>query len=164
MTDADESSEAVKKTSPQSLPVAVRNFIGGRFTAAASGTTIPDIEPGTGEVMASVPDSDERDIEDAVSAAREAFQVVERHACRGTVGDAAPPRRSDREQSGGAGATGSARRRETDFAGAPPRHPARRRELPLLRHGDPASVDRGAFHGWNWRSTTRCASRSAWQA
>ncbi len=74
MTDVDESSKAAKRNRSQSS-VAVRNFIGGRFTAAASGTTIPDIEPGTGEVMASVPDSDERDIENAVSAARQAFRA-----------------------------------------------------------------------------------------
>lgn len=52
----------------------IQNFIGGRFVAAASGGTIDDVEPATGEVIATLPDSDSRDIDEAVRCAREAFK------------------------------------------------------------------------------------------
>lgn len=51
----------------------VRNFIGGRFADAQSGATIDDIGPATGEVIAQIPDSDARDVDAAVAAARSAF-------------------------------------------------------------------------------------------
>jgi len=49
------------------------NFIGGEFRAPASGLYFDDVNPATTEVIAEVPDSDERDIDDAVRAANAAF-------------------------------------------------------------------------------------------
>ncbi len=51
----------------------ITNFIGGQFRTPASGSWFDDINPATGEVIAQIPDSDERDIDDAVSAAKAAF-------------------------------------------------------------------------------------------
>ena len=49
------------------------NFIGNEFAPPASGAYLDDIEPATGEVIAGIPDSDERDVENAVRAAKSAF-------------------------------------------------------------------------------------------
>ena len=49
------------------------NFIGGSFVPPHSGTYFDDINPSTEEAIGEVPDSDARDIDDAVRAAREAF-------------------------------------------------------------------------------------------
>jgi aminomuconate-semialdehyde/2-hydroxymuconate-6-semialdehyde dehydrogenase len=49
------------------------NFIGGEFRAPASGDYFDDVNPATTEVVAEIPDSDERDIDDAVRAAKAAF-------------------------------------------------------------------------------------------
>ncbi|HEX3108862.1 MAG TPA: aldehyde dehydrogenase [Thermoanaerobaculia bacterium] len=49
------------------------NFIGGSFVPPHSGTYFDDINPSTEEAIAEVPDSDARDIDDAVRAARKAF-------------------------------------------------------------------------------------------
>ncbi|HSP13788.1 MAG TPA: aldehyde dehydrogenase [Thermoanaerobaculia bacterium] len=49
------------------------NFIGGEFFPPASGAYFDDIAPATEEPIAEVPDSDERDIDTAVRAARNAF-------------------------------------------------------------------------------------------
>ena len=49
------------------------NFIAGKFRAPESGTYFDDIEPASGEVIAQVPDSDQRDVDAAVRAARAAF-------------------------------------------------------------------------------------------
>lgn len=51
----------------------VKNFIGGRFVPARGEGWIDDLEPATGEVIARVADSDARDVDDAVEAARAAF-------------------------------------------------------------------------------------------
>ncbi len=48
------------------------NFIGGAFRAPVSGNYFDDVNPATTEVIAEVPDSDERDIDDAVRAAKAA--------------------------------------------------------------------------------------------
>jgi aminomuconate-semialdehyde/2-hydroxymuconate-6-semialdehyde dehydrogenase len=55
------------------LPLA--NFIGGVFVPPHSGAYFDDINPATAEVIAQIPDSDERDIEDAVGAAKVVFPV-----------------------------------------------------------------------------------------
>jgi aminomuconate-semialdehyde/2-hydroxymuconate-6-semialdehyde dehydrogenase len=52
---------------------ALANFIGGAFVPPQSGAYFDDIDPSTEEVIARVPDSDERDIDAAVVAARKAF-------------------------------------------------------------------------------------------
>ena len=51
----------------------VANFIGGKFAPPRSGNYLDDICPNTEEVIAHIPDSDERDIDDAVQAAKTAF-------------------------------------------------------------------------------------------
>jgi aminomuconate-semialdehyde/2-hydroxymuconate-6-semialdehyde dehydrogenase len=50
------------------------NFIGDAFTEPAGGTYFDDLDPATGEVCAEVPDSDERDVERAVTVAKGAFE------------------------------------------------------------------------------------------
>jgi aminomuconate-semialdehyde/2-hydroxymuconate-6-semialdehyde dehydrogenase len=54
------------------------NFIAGRFEAPRSGQYLDDINPATEEVIAHIPDSDERDIDDAVQAAKQAFPAWSR--------------------------------------------------------------------------------------
>jgi aminomuconate-semialdehyde/2-hydroxymuconate-6-semialdehyde dehydrogenase len=54
------------------------NFIGGAFVAPRSGQYLHDIAPATEEVIARIPDSDERDIDDAVRAAAAAFPAWSR--------------------------------------------------------------------------------------
>ena len=49
------------------------NFIGGTFVPPRSGEYFDDINPATAEVIAQIPDSDERDVDDAVRAAKAAF-------------------------------------------------------------------------------------------
>ncbi len=51
----------------------LHNFIGGAFWPPESGAYFDDIGPATGEVIAEIPDSDERDVDAAVRAARRAF-------------------------------------------------------------------------------------------
>lgn len=51
----------------------IANFIGGEFRSPASGAYFDDINPATAEVIAQIPDSDERDVDDAVRAAKAAF-------------------------------------------------------------------------------------------
>jgi aminomuconate-semialdehyde/2-hydroxymuconate-6-semialdehyde dehydrogenase len=54
------------------------NFIGGEFCPPASGAWFDDFEPASGDVIAEVPDSDERDVDAAVRAARGAFPAWSR--------------------------------------------------------------------------------------
>ena len=49
------------------------NFIGGKFWPPVGGGYFDDIEPASGERIAEVPDSDERDIDSAARVARQAF-------------------------------------------------------------------------------------------
>ena len=51
----------------------VKNYIDGELVEPAGGEYFDDIEPATGRVCAAIPDSDERDIDRAVEAARRAF-------------------------------------------------------------------------------------------
>lgn len=51
----------------------IKNFIGGEFVAPASGAWLDNIDPATGEVYSQVPDSEQRDVEQAVAAAGQAF-------------------------------------------------------------------------------------------
>ncbi|MBK6989714.1 MAG: aldehyde dehydrogenase [Bacteroidetes bacterium] len=53
--------------------IRIQNFINGEFSAPVSGAYLDNINPATGEVYSFIPDSDERDVELAVSAARAAF-------------------------------------------------------------------------------------------
>jgi aminomuconate-semialdehyde/2-hydroxymuconate-6-semialdehyde dehydrogenase len=54
------------------------NFIGGKFVAPASDAHFANINPSTEEGIAAVPDSDERDVQAAVNAARAAFPAWSR--------------------------------------------------------------------------------------
>lgn len=49
------------------------NYIGGKATPPASGKYLPNYEPATGKVYSEAPDSDARDVEAAVAAAKEIF-------------------------------------------------------------------------------------------
>jgi aminomuconate-semialdehyde/2-hydroxymuconate-6-semialdehyde dehydrogenase len=49
------------------------NFINGAFVPPRSGEYFDDINPATAQVIARIPDSDERDVDDAVRAAKAAF-------------------------------------------------------------------------------------------
>ena len=49
------------------------NFIGGAFVAPRGGVYFDDVEPATGDVIAEIPDSDGQDVDDAVQAAKAAF-------------------------------------------------------------------------------------------
>jgi aminomuconate-semialdehyde/2-hydroxymuconate-6-semialdehyde dehydrogenase len=51
----------------------IENFINGEFVPPRSGAYFDDINPATAEVIAAIPDSDERDVDDAVRAAKAAF-------------------------------------------------------------------------------------------
>ena len=56
----------------------VANLIGGELVDAVSGAHFDNIGPSTGEVIGEVPDSDERDIDAAVTAAKRAFPAWSR--------------------------------------------------------------------------------------
>ncbi|MGH2928656.1 MAG: aldehyde dehydrogenase family protein, partial [Solirubrobacteraceae bacterium] len=49
-------------------------FVRGEFRPAASGRTFPTIDPATEEPLTSVAEADEDDVDQAVAAARDAFQ------------------------------------------------------------------------------------------
>ncbi|CAN5619239.1 aldehyde dehydrogenase [soil metagenome] len=53
----------------------IENYIGGKSVAPVSENYLDNFNPATGEVYSLIPDSDERDIENAVEAARRAFPV-----------------------------------------------------------------------------------------
>jgi aminomuconate-semialdehyde/2-hydroxymuconate-6-semialdehyde dehydrogenase len=56
----------------------IANFINGEFVPPRSGAYFDDINPATAEIIAAIPDSDERDIDDAVRAANAAFPAWSR--------------------------------------------------------------------------------------
>lgn len=55
------------------VPFHLENFIGGNFIGPLSGKFIDNINPATGQVYGQIPDSNEKDIEVAVQAAKKAF-------------------------------------------------------------------------------------------
>lgn len=65
----------------------LENYIGGCLIPPASGAFLDNYNPATGEVYSLIPDSDERDVERAVEAAKKAFpawsklSAEERHDC-----------------------------------------------------------------------------------
>src|SRR5438270_2175441 len=56
----------------------IANFINGAFVPPRSGEYFDDVNPATAEVIATIPDSDERDVDDAVGAAKAAFPAWSR--------------------------------------------------------------------------------------
>lgn len=68
--------EAVKHTTKGidlSIPFYLENMVGGNLIGPLSGQFIDNVNPATGEVFCKIPDSDEKDIEAAVNAAKKAF-------------------------------------------------------------------------------------------
>lgn len=55
------------------IPPFMKNFINNQFLPPASGQYLDNFAPATGKVYAQIPDSDERDVEAAVLAAKAAF-------------------------------------------------------------------------------------------
>jgi len=51
----------------------LENYIGGQLIKPLAGNYLPNVNPATGEVYSQIPDSDERDVEAAVEAAKGAF-------------------------------------------------------------------------------------------
>jgi aminomuconate-semialdehyde/2-hydroxymuconate-6-semialdehyde dehydrogenase len=54
-------------------PRQIANYIGGSLQAPLSGKYMPNVNPATGEVYSETPDSDSKDVEEAVGAAKAAF-------------------------------------------------------------------------------------------
>jgi len=55
------------------IPFQLENFIGGRFKKPISNDFLPNINPASGEQYGEIPNSNEKDIEEAVVAAKKAF-------------------------------------------------------------------------------------------
>ncbi len=53
--------------------ITIENYIGGALVQPASNEYLDNVEPATGEVYSHIPDSDDRDVNLAVDAARAAF-------------------------------------------------------------------------------------------
>lgn len=53
----------------------LENYIGGKLVAPASNEYLDNFNPATGEVYSFIPDSDDRDVETAIEAAKRAFPV-----------------------------------------------------------------------------------------
>ena len=51
----------------------IENYIGGELSSPILGRYLDNFEPATGEIYSQLPDSDERDVERAVEAAKAAF-------------------------------------------------------------------------------------------
>lgn len=56
------------------IPYHLENYIGGNLIGPLSGNFIDNINPATGEVVGQIPDSNERDVNIAVEAAKKAFK------------------------------------------------------------------------------------------
>jgi aminomuconate-semialdehyde/2-hydroxymuconate-6-semialdehyde dehydrogenase len=55
------------------IPFHIENYIGGNLIGPLSGKFIDNINPATGEFLCNIPDSNEQDVEIAVTAAKKAF-------------------------------------------------------------------------------------------
>lgn len=62
----------------------IQNYIGGQFLEPASGQTLTNTNPATGEAYGTIPRSDAKDVELAVEAARGGIPGVERFISRRT--------------------------------------------------------------------------------
>ena len=56
-----------------SIPQQISNYIGGNFQVPIDGNYLDNINPATGEIYGQIPDSNSKDIEEAVAAAKNAF-------------------------------------------------------------------------------------------
>src|SRR5687767_1936859 len=57
------------------IPYHLENYIGGNLIAPLDGRFIDNINPATGEAYGQVPDSNEKDVDAAVQAAKTAFPI-----------------------------------------------------------------------------------------
>ncbi len=57
------------------IPHHLENFIGGYFIGPLSGRFLDNINPATGEISGQIPNSNEKDVQIAVSAAKKAFEL-----------------------------------------------------------------------------------------
>ncbi len=55
------------------IPEKIANYIGGSLSAPINGKYMDNVNPATGEVYSQIPDSDNKDVEEAVGAAKAAF-------------------------------------------------------------------------------------------
>ena len=55
------------------IPYHLENFIGGHFIGPLSGEFIDNVNPSTGEIVGQIPNSNKKDIDVAVAAAKKAF-------------------------------------------------------------------------------------------
>lgn len=55
------------------IPEKIANYIGGSLSAPINGKYMDNVNPATGEVYSQIPDSDSKDVEEAVGAAKAAF-------------------------------------------------------------------------------------------
>ncbi len=58
----------------------IKNYVNGELVDPVSGAYLDNIEPATGQTYSRVPDSDDRDVEKAVAAAKTAFPIWSRTA------------------------------------------------------------------------------------
>ncbi len=69
--------ETIAKTKKEkldlSIPYHLENMVGGNLIGPLSGKFIENINPATGEIFCQIPDSNEKDVEIAVAAAKKAF-------------------------------------------------------------------------------------------
>ena len=126
----------------------VRQYIGGQRVAASGGETFLTVNPADNQPITTVPSGDERDIDRAVAAAKEAFakgpwrrmKVDERIAHSGA------DRRGDFGERRGAGPAGNPGYRSAHQAD-PGSNPPGGAKLPLLRRFGPSPADRERLPG-----------------
>ncbi len=86
--------EQVKSFEKPEFKAQYENFIGGEWTAPKSGEYFDNLSPVDGEVLTRIPRSNEQDVEDAVQAAKKAFEsykrttVIERSTMLNKIADA----------------------------------------------------------------------------
>src|SRR5262245_38913769 len=55
------------------IPYELENYVGGSFSGPLSGNYIDNVNPATGDAYGKIPDSNEKDVNAAVQAAKSAF-------------------------------------------------------------------------------------------
>ena len=76
---AFEYAPALESTSIVNIAESYKLFINGKFVAPKSGKYFPTINPATGKVLSKVADANEKDVDLAVAAARNAYAVSYTH-------------------------------------------------------------------------------------
>ena len=75
MTVAMNDLSGIRTATREFLDSQQRNFIDGQWQDAAGGRTLAVVDPATGQAVSHVPDSDGTDVDQAVAAARRAFET-----------------------------------------------------------------------------------------